>query len=234
MADLLRSQNIARAQQQQQQQFSLGLPQLSASSTTIQQNFHDQPSQHQNLPPRNFSNMGFQNPSMHGQSLNSGMLNPFQNGQGQSVSRQLELLANHRLQQQQHQAGLNGQSGMNQRVQPDIFSPPTLSNEAVRRPSPHPPSQPHGVMNQQSTVPQNANRGSIAAEQIQTKLVASTESMANLEAQIHQLLQTRAGMSDAAFAARQRHLQDDLARKRDTHAKLTHLLNAVHSTLNNQ
>jgi hypothetical protein len=233
----------------QQQQFALGVPQMSVGGSG-QTSFHDQANQQpQSHMPPNFANMGIPTQSLQ-QSLNSrnAMLQAFQPNQGHNnnISRQLELMglaqsqqaqngsmnfATRMAPQQQHQAGLSAQSGKNQPSQVDIFSPQALGpNEGMRRPSPsHPTPLPSGhIGNQQSMQPNNqgmpAGRRHMTFGELKERATALRAMINNQENAILQFTSQRAGLPDAEFMTKMQSLKADLKNKRDYLNKVVHAI----------
>ncbi|KAE9401447.1 hypothetical protein BT96DRAFT_602187 [Gymnopus androsaceus JB14] len=134
MADLVRSQNMAQLQSQQQQRFG-GLGMGGPSSGQQHQTPHNM--------QMGFTNMDQHNPSFQSMQHRQNMLQALQGNQ--QHSRQLELMVSAQNQQNQNgptrvTSGVpmnNGAAGLNPlQPQNDMFSNPN----DMRRPSPHPPT----------------------------------------------------------------------------------------------
>ena len=143
MADLMRSQNIARVQQQQQQ-FGSGIHQMGGGGLGLgqQQGFHDSSSNQPQHMSMGFPGMG----GMPNTGVNAANLQQ-RNGAfaPQAMARQLDLMtqsqqpgpvyAKFNQSQQQRDREFQPQ-GVNHSSPGDVFSSPGISNEAIRRPSP--------------------------------------------------------------------------------------------------
>lgn len=254
MADLLRSQNLARVQGQQQtgqqQQFGLGGPQMGAPNQQPQ--FLDQAIQQaQGHMPNNFSNMAMQNMQQSLNSRNAVLQQAFQ--ASQEHSRQLELigLAQNqqpqnginfaaRLAQQQHQANLNGQPGQNPSSQPDIFSSPALSSsEGIRTSPSHSASQPPPVVmgTQHPPMQQNAQgvptgRRPMTFQELRERAQNLQAVIAQQEQLVMQISNRRAGTPDSVFIPKMQNLTNEIKTRKEYLHKILQAMSQMHGISN--
>ena len=246
MADFLRSQNLARVQGQQQQQFGLSSSQMNASGQ--HPGFHDQQGsqQSQSQVPASFgSNTGIANPTQLQANFNNrnAMLQAFNQG---PMSRQLELMglaqnqqhpnpqvnsANYaaRMAQQQQQGGMNSQ---NQQGQPTLFSSPAMQTSDTNRSSPpHSSSQTSGSMpNQQVSMQTNGQgmppgRRPMTLVELRDRASQIQAFIAKQEAAAMNLNHNRASLEQAAFLTQMQVLANDVRSKKEL---LSKILQAMH------
>ncbi|KAF5392157.1 hypothetical protein D9757_001392 [Collybiopsis confluens] len=235
MANLLRSQNIAQIQSQQQ---AFGMGMGGAPNPTAQQrSFLEQ----QNQAPHNMQ-MGFGGMEQHNPSFQASMHNRqsmLQALQGnQSHTRQLELMG--LAQNQQNQ---NGPTNMGNRSHPMNGNPQGLNtlqaqNELsfnpndMRRPSPHPPLQPPMMSNQ----PPNGNNmtpnGTISVQgrtinlgDLTERATSLRDMIKNLEMSLRHLQSQRTTMPDNVFLAKMRQHHSEIASRKESLSKIVTLMN---------
>ncbi|KAF5367438.1 hypothetical protein D9758_003807 [Tetrapyrgos nigripes] len=233
MAELLRTQNMVR--QQQQQQFGLGMSGINGGAVSgQQQSFMDQSNQNQSHMGLGFPNMS-QNPSfqqsMHNRNT---MLQTLQNTQGHN--RQLELMNMAQNQQNQNgplnltsrgpsQAGPNVPPTMNQPAHTEMFPSSGMNpNDAMRRSSPAQPmpgTQPQ--INNPAQTPNPAMR--LNRETLQSRLNATRDALAATDLAITNLQSQRTALNDAVYLARMRQLQGNKVSQTQMLEKMVQALN---------
>lgn len=240
MANLIRSQNIARQQrqqigqqqpQQQQQQFNFDPSQ--SGSPGQPQPFHDsQPNQPPVPPmPNNFAQMS--PAELQAMFNNRGaMLQAFQANQGHS--RQIELMNLAQNQQPQNgnfarmaqQQGMNGQQGFNPAQPTDMFSSPAMAptHDGMHNSPSHAPLQPPGQMgNQHMNVPQNGGgmpaqaRRPYNINDMQARMTALRDVVRRLEQEGAQVQLQRAALGDAYMPKMQQIVQELKVKKEMLH-----------------
>jgi hypothetical protein len=245
MADLMRSQNIARVQGQQQQ-FSSGIHQMGGGGLGLgqQQGFHDSPSNQPQHMSMGFPGMG----GMPNTGVNAATLQQ-RNASfpPQVMSRQLELIglaqsqqpgpvyAKFNQSQQQRDREFQPQ-GVNHSSPGDVFSSPGLSNEAIRRPSPS--SLPSNHVQPMPAVasgsqPQpgmpNSDPRRLTLSDFTSRARALTLSIAEAE-RTHQAIAAqiaaRGGQVDPGSAQRLTDLKTDLMVKKGNLSKVTAMMYA--------
>jgi hypothetical protein len=236
MADLIRSQNLARAQQMgQQQQFGLGASPMNAPSQSSP--FHDHPSQpNQAHMSPNFANMNMQTAQI--QSRNAALL-AYAN-----QNRQLELMGlaqnqqngttnfSARLaQQQQQQQQQQLQGGMNaSQTQADMFSSPAIpSADGVRGSSAHLVSQQAGMMGgQPSQITLNGQP--LPTGRRPMTLSELVERAQQLQRTVNQyenaILQLQGRQSEVGYNLKMQSLTTELKAKKESYAKVVQALTA--------
>jgi hypothetical protein len=257
MTDLIRSQNLARVQgqqqlgqqQQQQQQFGLSSSQMSAPGQ--HSGFHDQQSGQQGQPqiPSGFgSNIGLPNSSQLQANFNNrnAMLHTFNQA---PMARQLELIGMTQNQQhpnpqtssasfaarmaQQQQGGMNGQPGQNQ-GQPTLFSSPIMPASDARRASPsHPSSQaPGSIPNQQGGMQPNGqgvpgSRRALSLLELKDRASQIQSFISKQEATAMNLNSNRSSVEPTVFMAQMQALAADVRNKKELLAKILHTMNQM-------
>ena len=256
----LGQQQQQHQQQQQQQSFPLGvgMPQMSGGSSVLSgasqpQSFHDSSSNHAQTPhmPPGYPNMGgmtngnVNTPGSLQQRRQLGLIGMAQNQQPQNgpvfnkfnqhqqqIREQQQLREreqqHHQQQQQQFQT-----AAMNHSSPGDIFPSPGMSNEAIRRPSPHPVNiQSTSNMAQGSashsgnivTPASNGGRIAIPLQELSNRAMAVRNHITQVESQIasisQQLNTNRGSPQEAPSVQRLKELDIELVKSRDTLQRL--------------
>jgi hypothetical protein len=255
VADLIRSQNIARVQGQQQmgQQQQFGLSSSQMNTPGQHPGYHDQhgPQQSNSQMSAGFgSNMGIPNATQLQANFNTrnAMLHAF----NQPISRQLDMMG---LQNQQHQnaqggpanfaarmaqqqSGMNGQSQQSQQGQPTIFSSPAMQASDVNRASPpRPSSQTPGSMNQQGSMQANGQgmppgRRQMTFLELRERASQIQAYIVKQEAAAMALNNNRASVEQGSFMAQMQALAADVRGKKELLAKLGQAMNQATSNGN--
>ncbi|KAF8905010.1 hypothetical protein CPB84DRAFT_1845101 [Gymnopilus junonius] len=255
--EMMKRTHAARSQQQQQQQqfgMGSGLSQMNPviGGSAQQPPFHDSSSPHPQPShiPTGFPNMGgmptgnpnqpqvrnpqnilqgFQTP-LPGASRQLELMNMAQNQQPQNgpIKFNSQQLSQHQLnqlreQQQQHQfqsASMNPPA--------DLFSSPAISNEALRRPSPHPANvqQPqNGLQGQQLP------RGMMSLAEMTSRATIMRTQISQHEGAIHALQQqlnvARGTANEPLLIAKIKAAQEELVRRKEFQEKLLSAINVV-------
>jgi len=249
MADLLRSQNLARVQGQQQmgQRQQFGMTSSQMNNPGQHPGFHDHQTSQQNQPQTSAgfgSNMGIPNSTqLQGNFSNrNAMLQAFNQG---PMSRQLELMNLAQSQQHQNpQAGpanfaarmaqqhqQSGMSGQNQQGQASLFSSPSTQASDANRTSPsHPPSQTlsipnlHGGMqaNEQGLSPGQRNMTYL---ELRDRITQLRSLIAKQEAAAMSLSSNRASVEQGTFLNQMQALAAEVRSKKDVLARLMQAMN---------
>ena len=260
-------QQLGQQQQQQQQSFALGvgMPQMGGGSSVLggasqPQSFHDSSSNHAQTPhmPPGFPNMGgMTNGSVNApgslqqrrqlgltgmaqnqQPQNGPVFNKF-NQQQQQLHEQQQLRdreQQHHQQQQQQQQFQN--AAMNHSSPGDIFPSPGMSNEAIRRPSPHPVNIQSTSNMSQGSAPQSGNiitpasnggRIAIPLQELSNRAVTVRQHIAQIEIQMtsigQQLNTNRGSPQEASLVQRLKDLDIELGKSRDNLHRLIGMAN---------
>lgn len=247
--------------QQQQQSFALGvgMPQMNGGGSSVlggasqQQPFHDSSSNHAQTPhmPPGFPSMGgmangnVNTPASLQQRRQLGLIGMAQNQQPQNgpvnfnkfnqqqqqIREQQQLREREQHHQQQHQQFQA--AAMNHSSPGDIFSSPGMSNEAIRRPSPHPvniQSNPNmaQVPSSQSgnivTPASNGGRIVIPLHDLSNRAMSVRHNITQIEGQMtsmgQQLNASRGTPQEAPLLQRLKDLNVELAKSREYLQKL--------------
>jgi hypothetical protein len=246
MADFLRSQNLARVQGQQQQQFGLSSPQMNAPGQHPSFNDQQGSQQSQSQVPVGFgSTIGIANPTQLQANFNNrnAMLQAFNQG---PMSRQLELMglaqnqqhpnpqvnsANYaaRMAQQQQQGGMNSQ---NQQGQPTLFSSPAMQTSDTSRSSPPHSSSQTSMPNQQVNIQTNGQgippgRRPMTLVELRDRASQIQAFIAKQEAAAMNLSHNRASLEQAAFVAQMQALVNDVRSKKELLSKVLQAMNQL-------
>ena len=244
--------------QQQQQSFALGvgMPQMSGGSSVLgganqPQSFHDSSSNHAQTPhmPPGFPNMGgmangnVNTPGSLQQRRQLGLTGMVQNQQPQNgpvfnkfnqqqqqyrEQQQLRDREQHHHHQQQQQQQFQS-AAMNHSSPGDIFPSPGMSNEAIRRPSPHPVNIQSTSNMSQGSAPQSgniitsaSNGGRIAIpplQELSNRAMTVRQHIAQIETQMasisQQLNTNRGSPQEAPLVQRLKDLEIELGKSRD-------------------
>lgn len=223
MAELLRSQQLARLHGGQQQQQQFGLP------MNQHPNFPDQTNGQATQMPANFGNMN--SPTAPHSQQRSALINAFNSSQG-LMSRQLDMMGLAQNQQNQNpQLGpsgvagrpnqpQNGMPGQNQ-PQPMLFSSPMAQHTEPHRGSPHPAAQtPASAANMQSFMQSNSSgtpdgRRAMTLVELKERATSLQQFIREREAFAMNLTQNKATMDHATFTAQMQNLAAEVQTKRD-------------------
>ena len=257
--------NRAHAAQLQQQSFALGvgMPQMTGGSSVLggasqPQPFHDSSSNHaqtSHIPP-GFPNMGgmangnVNTPPSLQQRRQLGLIGMAQNQQPQNGpvnfnkfnQQQQQFREQQQLrerEQQQHQQQQQFQAAaMNQSSPGDIFSSPGMSNEAIRRPSPHPvnvqstPNMAQGPASQSGNIITPASNGGripLTLQELSNRAMSVQHNIAQIEGQManmrQQLNTCRGTPQEAQLIQGLKELEPELAKSRDCWQKLIGMAN---------
>ena len=251
--------------QQQQQSFALGvgMPQMSGGSSVLggasqPQSFHDSSSNHAQTPhmPPGYPNMsGMTNgnvntPGSLQQRRQLGLIGMAQNQQPQNgpvfnkfnqhqqqIREQQQLREreqqHHQQQQQQFQT-----AAMNHSSPGDIFPSPGMSNEAIRRPSPHPvniqstSNMAQGSVSQSGNIVTPASNGvriPIPLQELSNRAMAVRHNITQIENQManftQQLNANRGSLQEAPLVQKLKDLDLELVKHRDNLQRLIGMAN---------
>jgi hypothetical protein len=250
MADMLRTQNLARNPGQQQQlgqQFG-----LAGQMSTQQSPFHDPSAQRpQSHISANFPNMGIPNIQ---QSINARnpMLQPYNgNNAGQMTRLDLMGLAQNQQsqagslnfaarigQQPQHQTVMNPQTSQNQSTQSDLFTSPGMTpSDGIRRSPSHLAQPPPSIGNIQLGNPQNshappAGRRHMTFPELRERAQQLQTSVLQRERALELLVNNRGGTSDAELMHKVQAGQTEIKREREMLAKVIQAMSQAASQQN--
>lgn len=248
-------------QQQQQQSFALGvgMPQMSGGSSVLggasqPQSFHDSSSNHAQTPhmPPGFPNMSGMNngntPGSLQQRRQLGLTGMAQNQQPQNgpvfnkFNQQLREQQQHREREQHHHHQQQQQqfqtAAMNHSSPGDIFPSPGMSNEAIRRPSPHPVNIQSTSNMSQGSAPQSGNiitpasnggRIAMQLQELSNRAMTVRQHIVQIETQMgsisQQLNANRGSPQEAPLVQRLKELDIELGKSRDNLQRLIGMAN---------
>jgi hypothetical protein len=235
ISDLVRSQNMAMQQGQQQlnqQQYAQFGP-GPIPNTTQRQPFHDQPPTQQSQPhmPTNFTGMtNMQNAQMRGTMMRPFIGNPgapldmlarFQQ-QPQNGSMGLAAARMVQQQQQQQQANISSQPGQNPQAQSEFFNPsdnihtsPARSAAQPARANGDPPLQIHSAI---QSIPDS--RRHMTFHELKGRAMQVRSSLQHHEGLLQKLHNERAGMTDHDYRGKVNTLQNDVRGRKDILQKI--------------
>ena len=254
MMELLRSQAVARAQNQQQlnNQFGLSPQQMlnggpqGGSQQQPSPSFLDNQQQQSHLqPPFPATTPGSNAPQIQQSMPRNAMIQAFQANPGAhannpNTARQLEALfvqnqqqqngplnLSTRMEQQRHQQQLQN---MNHSSPPDLFHSPAMAD---RRPSPaHPNSQvAHTISGSQPPQQPQQPRRQLTLVEVTDRANALRVHITQLEGNMNQFTATRGSSPDASFLSRVKAMHTEIGAKKEYLAKLEHAAQNLYAHL---